>query len=71
MKSLEGFPSGSVIKNPPAKIGDAKDSDLIHGSKKSPGGGNGNPLNYSCLENPRDREAWWTMVHGSQRVRHD
>ena len=71
MKSLEGFPSGSVIENPPANIGDAKDSDLIHGSKKSPGGGNGNPLNYSCLENPRDREAWWTMVHGSQRVRHD
>ena len=64
MKSLEGFPSGSVIKNPPANIGDAKDSDLIHGSKKSPGGGNGNPLNYSCLESPMDREAWQHIARG-------
>ena len=71
MKSLEGFPSGLVIKNPPANAGDARDSDSNHGSKKSPGGGNSGPLKYSCLENPMDREAWWAMVHGSQRVRHD
>ena len=38
---------------------------------RSPGGGRGNPLQYSCLENPMDREAWWATVHGSQRVRHD
>ena len=49
-----GFPRGSVIKKPPAKAGD---SDLIPGSERSPGEGNGKPLQCSCLGNPMDREA--------------
>ena len=53
-----------VVKNPPANAGDVKDSDLISGWGKSPGGGNGNPLQYSCLENPMDRGAWQATVHG-------
>ena len=46
-----------VVKNPPAN-GDIRDSDLIPGWGRSPGGGRGNPLQYSCLENPMDRGAW-------------
>ena len=46
-----------VVKNPPANAGDIRDSSLIPGWGRSPGGGNGNPLQYSCLENPRDRGA--------------
>ena len=42
----------------------ARDSGLIPGSGRSPGEGTGNPLQYSCLENPMDREAWWATVHG-------
>ena len=55
-----GFASGSVVKNAPANAGDA---GLIPASGRSPGEGNGNPLQYSCLENPVDRGAWWTPVH--------
>ena len=55
-----------MVKNLPANARDAGDKDLIPGSARSPGGGPGNPLQYSCLENPTDREA-----KGSQRVRHD
>ena len=55
------FPGGSVVKNPPANAGD---TDSIPGSGRSPGGGNGNPLQYSCLENPIGREVWWATVHG-------
>ena len=51
---LMGFPGGSVVKKPPANAGDI---DLI------PGGGNGNPLQYSCLENPIDRGAWPAAFH--------
>ena len=51
-----------VVKNPPAKAGDVK--SLIPGSGRSPGGGHGNPLQYSCLKNPMDRAAWWAIVHG-------
>ena len=50
-----------VIKNPPANEGDTRDSGLIPGSGKSPGEGNGNPLQYSCLENRMDRQAWWAI----------
>ena len=57
----KGFPGGSAVRNPPANAGDA---DLIPGSERSPGAGNGNPLQYSCLENPMDRGAWWATVHG-------
>ena len=54
-----------TVKNLPAVWGDM---GLIPGLERSPGEGNGNPLQYPCLENPMDREAWWTIVHG---VTHD
>ena len=59
-----GFPGGSVVKNPPANTGDARDVDSIPGLGRSPGEGNGNPLQNSCLGNPMDKEAWWATVHG-------
>ena len=49
----------------------AGDLGSIPGSGRSPGEGNGNPLQYSCLENPMDGGAWWAIVHGLQRVGHD
>ena len=52
-----------VVKNLLANAGDIKDAGLIPGSPSSPGGGHGNPLQYSCLENPMDRGAWWATVH--------
>ena len=55
------FPGGSVVKNLPANAGDAKS---IPGSGSSSGGGHGNPLQHSCLENPMDRGAWHATVHG-------
>ena len=55
------FPDGSVVKNPPANAGDV---GLIPGSGKSLGEENGNLLQYSCLENARDRGAFWAIVHG-------
>ena len=54
-----------VVKNPPANAGDVRDADSIPGSRRSPGERNGNPLQYSCLEDPMDRGAWWATV---QRV---
>ena len=48
-----------VVKNPPAGAGDERDAGSIPGSGRSPRGGNGNPLQYSCLGNPMDREVWW------------
>ena len=64
-----GFPGGSEVENLPASAGDVS---LIPGSVRSPGIGNGNPLQYSCLENPMDRGAWWATVHGfEKRVRHN
>ena len=57
-------PSGSVVKNPPANAGDTGDMDSIPGLGRSPGEGNGNPLQYSCLENPMDKGAWQGTVHG-------
>ena len=53
-----GFPGGSVVENPPANVGDTGDACSIPGSGRSTGGGNGNPLQYSCLENSMNREAW-------------
>ena len=55
------FPNDSVVKNPPANIGD---TGLILGSGRSPGEGNDNPPQYSCLGNPTNRGAWWATVHG-------
>ena len=53
-----------VVKSPPANAGDLRDSGLTPGLGRSPGGGHGNPLQYSCMENPKDRGAWWATVHG-------
>ena len=58
-----GFPGGSLVKNPPVNAGDG-DVGLIPGAGRSPGGGNGNPLQYSYLENSMDRGAWQVIVHG-------
>ena len=55
---------GVVVKNPPANTGNIRDLDSIPGSGRSPGGGHGNPLQYSCLQNPMDRGAWRAAVHG-------
>ena len=52
-----------MVKNLPANAGDLRDSGLIHGLGRSPGGEHGNPLRYSCLENPMDRGAWQATVH--------
>ena len=52
-----------VVKNPPADAGDTRDAGLIPRSGRSPGGGNGNPLQYSCLETPMDRGASWATIH--------
>ena len=60
-----GFPGGSMVKSPPANAGSSGDVGLIPGLERSPGVGNGNPLQYSCLENSMDRGAWQTTV---QRV---
>ena len=56
-----GFPGGSLVKNPPANAGDV---GSISGSGRSPGEGTGNPLQYSCLENPMDGGAWRATVCG-------
>ena len=53
-----------MVKNPPANAGDTGDEDLNPGLGRSPGGGNDNPLQYSCLRNSMDREAWWARVLG-------
>ena len=60
----KGFPSASEVKNPPVNAGDVRDRSLISGLGRSSGEGNGNPLQYSCLENPMDRGAWEVTVHG-------
>ena len=53
-----------VVKNPPGSAGDPSDLSSIPGSGRSPAVGNGNPLQYSCLENSMERAAWWATVHG-------
>ena len=53
-----------VVKNAPVNAGDIRDTVSISGVGRSPGGGRGNPLQYSCLENPTDGGAWWATVHG-------
>ena len=58
----EGFPGGASVKNLLANTGDIRNMGLIPKSERSPGGGNGNPLQYSCLENAI-RWAWWATVH--------
>ena len=51
-----------VVKNPPVNSGDKRDASSIHRLERSPGGGNSNPLQCSCLDSPMDREAWWARV---------
>ena len=53
-----------MVNNLPANAEDARHAGSIPGSGRSPGKGNGNPLQYSCLENPKDRGVWWATVHG-------
>ena len=53
-----------LVKNLPSNAGDARDAGSISGSGRSPGGGNDNPLQHSCLENPMDSGAWWAIIHG-------
>ena len=58
-----------VIKNLPASAGEVRDTGSIPGLGRSPGGEHGNPLQYSCLESPMDRGAWWATVHGVTKSR--
>ena len=60
---IVGFLCGVGVKNLPANAGDIRDTGSIPGSGRAPGGGHGNPLQYSCLENPMDRGVWWATVH--------
>ena len=68
MFRAKGFPGGAEVKASACNVGDL---GSIPGLGRSLGEGNGNPLQYSCLENPMDGGAWWAIVHGLQRVRHD
>ena len=61
----------SVVKNLPASAGHVRDTGSVPGSGRSPGEGNGNPSQYSCLENPMDRGVWRATVHQITRVEHD
>ena len=63
---IKGFPGGSEGKESACNVGDL---GSIPGLGRSPGEGNGNPLQYSCLENPMDRGAWWATVHGVAKSR--
>ena len=65
---LHKFPGSSVGKESACSAGDP---GLVTGSGRSPGQGNGNPLQYSCLDNPMDRGAWQATVRGAARVRHN
>ena len=58
------FSGGTVVMNLPDNAGGTRDAGSIPGSGRSPGGGNGNPLQYSCLGNSIDRGAWWAAVYG-------
>ena len=63
VRRLAGFPGGSVVKNLPANVGDTGEASLLLEWGRSPGAGNGNPLQYSCLDNPIDRGGWRAAVH--------
>ena len=68
---LHSFPKGSVVKNPPANAGNTGDAGSVPELRTSPEAGNGNPLQYSCLENAIDRESSGLQFMGSQRIGHD
>ena len=63
LKCILGFPGGAVGKESACSAGDTGDVGSIPGSERSAGGGHGHPFQYSCLENPMDRGAWWATVH--------
>ena len=65
---MEGLPQRLSSKESTCNAGDTGDMGLIPGSGRSPGEGHGNPLQYSCLENPMDRGAWWARVHGVTKI---
>ena len=65
------FSGDSILKNLLVSAGDAEDSSLISGSRRFPGEGNGNPVQYSCLDNSMDRGAWKITVHGVRKSGHD
>ena len=67
--SFFGSPGAPIITNPPASIGAAGDAGLIPGLGRPPGGGHGNPLQYSCLENPVDRGPWQATIRGVTKSR--
>jgi len=60
-----GLPQWLSVEKSACNVGDTSDTGLIPGSRRSLGGGNGSPLQYSCCENPMDRGAWWATVHGA------
>ena len=62
-----GFPGGTSSKESACQCRRLRDRGSIPGSGRSPGGGHGNPLQYSCQDNPMDRGAWWTTVHGGAK----
>ena len=61
--TAQGFPGDTVVKNPPANTGATGEAVLIPGSRRSPGEGHGNSLQYFCQDNPVDRGDWWATVH--------
>ena len=64
VKTTSNCNASPLVAQPVKNVCNAGDSSSIPGSERSPGEGNGNPLHYSCLENPMDRGAWWAIVHG-------
>ena len=63
LKPLANYSCGSVVKNLPANAEDTREASSVPGSGRSPGGGNGNLLQFSCLDNTMDRGAWWAIVY--------
>ena len=68
---MAGLPQWLIGKESPGNTGDAGDVGSVPESGRSPKGGNGNPLQYSCLENPMDRGDWWVTAHAIARVGDD
>ena len=67
MLTILGFQGGTVVKNLPVNAGNAGDVNSVPEYQKSPGAGNGNPLQYSCLDSSMDRGAWYATVHGATK----
>ena len=66
-KTLWASQAALVVKNLLANAGDVRDVGSVPGSERAPAAGNGNPLQYSCLEDPMDRGTWWAIVHGVRK----